>query len=438
MTQERRRGLQQGVGVSCLRSLCMTGGLVHALVTSSLTASDSKFDGALVDMIPNLYGGDGIFLKPSDTFSHAAHFVNDSLMVFNDLSLAVRDLSFPIVSAQAGVRFKYDPVLDDFVSEKHTEGVSAFALDATTVEKGAFYLGFSFSTRSLNRLDGAPLSDIVVDLKHIDIGDPGSDSPCIGGPPGACYAFERDVVRLNMGIELDEQMFAVSGTYGLTDRMDISAFIPVLVTEMSVVSEASIIEDTSSVYFPVALHEFDMDGDQPLDSLNARRTGLGDVVVRLNYLLTSLDKEGWSVAAGADVRLPTGNTENLQGLPGLGVRSRLAVSRKFSALGGNIQPHLNIAYAFNASANKEDAFEYAVGASYTTYWNNNDSSISLSADVLGKHFSNGDSQARYDLSTGINFRLLEAVSFYYHILWPLNDNGLRATDQHLFGLQAVF
>lgn len=433
-----------------LISKCTVSMLSVAIATGTASAfsgghsegvAEMPFSGKLVDMIGSLYGGDGITLQSSETFSHAAHFTGDSLDAFGALSLAFRDLSFPVVNAQAGVRFVYDPILDDFVQDRRTEGVSAFALDAATIEEGAFSVSLFYATRSFDRLSGQDLSSLTVDLQHLDVGDPGPSSPCIGGPPGACYEFERDIVRLALDIELKEQMFGFSAAYGVSDRMDVAVFLPVLVTDFSVTSRAMVIQNPTAEFFPRHLHAFDEAVDLPNQNLSAQKTGIGDIVMRANYLLTTPNSEGWSVLAGADVRLPTGRQSNLQGLPGVGVKSRLVVSKRFNALGGIINPRANASYGFDAGADREDAFEYAIGGTYSYQWDDNSKSLSVAADFLGKHYSRKDNDlgtARYDFSTGINLRAFDGLSLYYHILLPLNDNGLRASEQHIFGLQAFF
>ena len=54
------------------------------------------------NLIPSLYGGDGILLEPSDIFDHSAHFTEDSLVELNQLSQGIQDINFPTLNMQSG------------------------------------------------------------------------------------------------------------------------------------------------------------------------------------------------------------------------------------------------------------------------------------------------------------------------------------------------
>lgn len=417
--------------------------LVASLGLCGANASEipaSRFDGKLSDLIPSLYGGDGVTLASDSVFSHSAHFTDASLVQFNELSLSLRDLSFPVLNPQAGITFRYDPVLDEFVRAGETLGASAFAFDAQTVGRGIFQIGLAYSSRQFSKLDGTSLSDITIDLHHMDLGDNGSDLPCIGGPEGACYAFEKDVVRLTVDLDIKEEMYALTGGYGITDNLDVGLFLPLLRTSMEASSTASIIEDASSAFFPVTLHRFDELSDIPADALQATKTGIGDTVLRLNYSLPG-ENDGWQLLMGVDVRFPTGDVDNLQGLPRVGLRPRIAVSRDLELWGGKLRPHLNAAYGVNAGQMNEHIFDYAVGGTYTLDWSAGLRAIAFSADVLGRHVTrnkDGRGDNQYDAAFGVMLRAVKDFNFYYNIRVPINNAGLRPSAQHVFGVQVRF
>jgi hypothetical protein len=431
------------VGASLTSLLAVLSGLTPAAAQeagAAFSGSYRHFSGNLVDLIPSLYGGDGIRLAADEAFSHAAHFTNGSLQTFNSLSLNVRDLSFPVLNAQAGVTFDYDPVLDEFVASNGAVGASAFAFDAQTVRDGGFQLGLAYSVRRFDSLNGNSLSDITVDLQHMDLGDNGPDLPCLGGPTGACYTFERDVVRLSIDLDIKEEMYAFSGTYGISDRLDAGLFLPLLKTRLRALSVASVVEHDTHVYFPTMLHRFDDQSDAPVDALESTKTGIGDTVLRFNYRLTDGAGTGWHLMTGLDIRLPTGAVEDLQGLPRVGARPRVVASREYDAIGGRLRPHLNVSYGFNAGQAHEQVLDYALGASYSRAWGDS-LGFAVSADFLGKHVTRGrdalgDNQ--YDLAFGVKILPLRDFNLYYNILVPINDSGLRPDAQHVVGLQVKF
>ena len=95
-------------------------------------------------------------------------------------------------------------------------------------------------------------------------------------------------------------------------------------------------------------------------------TGIGDVVVRTKYLM--LESQGGGVAAGVDLRLPTGDEENLLGIAGAQAKLFVVASTGL----GRVSPHMNLGYtvsgatdaavAANSLCAPPDEINYAGGA----------------------------------------------------------------------------
>jgi hypothetical protein len=404
-------------------------------------AQSTDFDGDLIDMIPSLYGGNGLILCPADSCRHGGHFTFDSLEKFNSLALSVRDLTFPTINAKVGAQFKYDPVLDSFVPSISSAGSSIFALDADTIGRGDFYVGLAYSTRSFETLDGQELDALTVDLRHIDSGLDGPDLPCIGGAPGACYMFERDTVRLALDINLKEEMFLTTFSYGISENFDVTLLAPLLRTQMSVSSTATIIENPTRDFVNFTLHAFGEGSFGPTDFLATSRTGFGDLVLRFNHWRHQGDANGWDLSLVADIRLPTGKQRNFQGLPNIGLHPRIVASKTMSVGSGFFRPHVNLGYGVHTGPNKEHQLDYTLGASYTLALGGNSGSLALSADFLGRHVvhkKDGMGDNTYDLSIGSKYSFQNGVGLFYSILLPLNQQGLRPSAQHIFGAQVRF
>lgn len=78
--------------------------------------SHSVFSKDLVDVIPSVYGGNGVQLvHAASGFNHAPHFQDDALQKLNDLTKFASDIQLPYPNASGGIYFSYDPVLDDFI-----------------------------------------------------------------------------------------------------------------------------------------------------------------------------------------------------------------------------------------------------------------------------------------------------------------------------------
>lgn len=427
---------------SALAGMLLAGVAPHCLAfQTSGEPGVRAFTGSLADIVSNLYGGDGIRLQGSEIFSHAAHFTGDSLEQFNQLSLSVRDLSFPVLNPQFGVRYKYDSVLDEFVPTTESVSASAFAFDADTAGEGAFHIGMAYSVRRFDELGGMSLNELTVDLSHMDLGNNGSDLPCIGGPSGACYTFEKDVIQLSIDLGIEEELFALTGDYGISHNWDIGVFLPLLRTKVDVASSAAIVEHSSSQYLQGSVHAFGGDSDSPNDALRASHTGLGDIVFRTTYLLNSNETDGWRFSAGVDVRLPSGSVQNFQGLPDVGIRPRLVASSEYDFGFGLLRPHVNVGYGFNAGLRSEQLLDYVVGGSLVIGLGEEKTVLAVGADFLGKHVTantdnRGDNQ--YDLSLGAKLHFEQSISAYYNILIPMNEAGLRPDAQHVFGVQVKF
>ena len=65
-------------------------------------------------------------------------------------------------------------------------------------------------------------------------------------------------------------------------------------------------------------------------------TGIGDIVVRTKYSL--LQGHGGGLAAGADLRLPTGDEDNLLGIAGAQAKLFIVASTGL----GRVSPHMNL------------------------------------------------------------------------------------------------
>jgi hypothetical protein len=135
-----------------------------------------------------------------------------------------------------------------------------------------------------------------------------------------------DVETVSLRIRTDTMTF--TGSYGITDRLDISAGIP---------------------FIHLSLQGERVDNYRGRQLLQARGTasasGFGDVIVRSRY---NVVKEGASgLAIGAEVRLPTGSEENLLGAGQLAFTPRVIGSAERDRVG----VHGEFGFAFDQVAN---------------------------------------------------------------------------------------
>ena len=137
-------------------------------------------------------------------------------------------------------------------------------------------------------------------------------------------------------IEATVSQFTGALTYGVTDRIDVSLAVPVVRTRLALLSNATIHRiGTGS---DLAVHYFrDADaiggyGSTRQFFAEGSAAGVGDLVVRAKA--TVLREGSRALAVGVDLRMPTGDEQNLLGSGAVGmqpVRRVLGVDRRVRA-----------------------------------------------------------------------------------------------------------
>ena len=124
------------------------------------------------------------------------------------------------------------------------------------------------------------------------------------------------------------------------------------------------------------LHQFQNGTTMQTFTSSGSASGVGDMIVRTKYRF--LSTPGGGLAAGVDVRLPTGEEENLLGTG--------ATQTTFTFIGssktGRLAPHFNLGYTASSSGDLVDIpneVGYRGGAEYAAL-----PSLTLSADFIGR------------------------------------------------------
>ena len=119
--------------------------------------------------------------------------------------------------------------------------------------------------------------------------------------------------------------------------------------------------------------------------------GIGDVVVRVKHSLRKRETSG--LAAGVDLRIPTGDALNLLGSGTPGVQPFAIWSGSYR----QVSPHINVGYRWNGSSvlagnpstgesgNFPDDLGYALGADVSA-----NSRLTIAFDVLGRYTINAE------------------------------------------------
>jgi hypothetical protein len=411
----------------------------------------------LAELLRNIYGPNGLIVDSDavlpDGSTHSAHFNGAFQSEFGQINLAlVRQLgALPIPSPASGFTYAFDPTSGTFVRSTQSFG-PILADRAETIGRGRFAFGYSLQQFSFQTFDGLRLSHIPAVFTHDDFQ--------LGGG-------RSDFITTQNAMSASVSQSTASLTLGVTDRVDVSLAVPLIRTSLSVVSDATIHRiGTSS---NAAIHFFN-DPDAPGGFGSERRFiaqgaagGIGDVILRAKDTAFKTTRGG--MAVGIEVRLPTGDEENLLGSGSLGIKVFDALSTTF----GRVAPHLNVAYQRNGASvlagdvaagtkgDVPDEVSYVVGADVGVA-----KRLTIAFDLLGRHSANaprlasttfaaaGSDQKYPDIAFGVGSLDVVSGAFgmkvnvggtllaTFNLQFKLNDAGLRTKVTPLVGLEYGF
>jgi hypothetical protein len=300
--------------------------------------------------------------------SHAHHFVGDASLVpleqLND-QLAIQLSQFPLASSAGGFTYQLDPALGVFTRATDSFG-PIYTERADTIGKGKFAFAVNFSHFSYDQIDDLKLreGDVHIVFTHQDL----SPSPCCLRP-----FFEGDVIETSTLLKIQTNITALTFTYGATDRLDVGGAVPIVDVKIDARTDASINKlATGGSSQTSGIHRFPSGEDTATFAQSGTATGVGDVVLRAKYRMTS-DPRSW-FAVGLDARLPTGDELDLLGTGATQIKGYFIWSAHF----GTFSPHVNAGYAW-ANHDLPDEIGYAGGFDWAL-----SPRLTFIVDVLGR------------------------------------------------------
>jgi hypothetical protein len=287
--------------------------------------------------------------NPANTVAnidHASHF----FLGGENLTLAVRRLnaalaaqlaSFPLASSSGGFTFGVNP-RGEVVPTSTTFG-PLFAERAVTIGRKQLNFGFTLQGTGYKSFDGQSMEPSSEGLRFISQ----HNDCCPGGvgiPPNVTDlnpAFERDLLLSTLHTDISTKTTAFFANYGVTDRFDVGAAIPIVNVSIDARVDAEILRlgsgDTSLT------HSFDASGQRStFRSASGSATGLGDILLRAKY--TAYRTERTAFAGALDLRLPSGDKDNLLGTGATQAQLFLIASGEY----GRWSPHVNFGYTFSS------------------------------------------------------------------------------------------
>lgn len=273
--------------------------------------------------------------------THGDHFLpalaegNDAVILFVADAIGNATLSVPIGATSSGATFS---IVGGLPVRTSVSAGPTFGERTQTLGKGRFFLGASVTGVEFTSLNGVPLDGIRMNFAHED-GDPSED---FGDP-----TFENDIIALELQMNVNVLVGTLAATFGVTDFIDIGVALPFVRTEVSGRSEAQMLPFGTG-----AIHRFGGVDTDPIlratASMEGSASGIGDIAGRLKINLGQSSRMGAGLLA--EVRLPTGDEEDLLGVGATQVR----VTGLYSAQFGTFSPHMNLGYAARTGENQTD------------------------------------------------------------------------------------
>jgi hypothetical protein len=433
------------VTTAAVFALCLSTEGAYAQSSSTLSDQMANFFVQSV-ILARTPGGGGIVAHTPVFLDDPTVTATTGLITQISQQIGSQVSNFPLGSSSGGFTYGYDPTLGTFSRTTETFG-PAFAERAATIGKGKLAVGMNYGHSKYNSLDGKDLAagDIKFNLLHQAL-----------TPPSFV---EGDVIQsaLLMTLKSDTAVFLVN--YGITNRLDVGFALPIVHVSMDLTYHAVILDFATHTVSP-STHLF-ANGTKTQDfNTTGSASGVGDVVVRGKFKLFDSAKGG--VAAGLDIRLPTGDEANMLGLGA----TQTELFFIGSGSSGKVSPHINIGYTFvSGGLNPSDQFNYVGGAEIRV-----SPKVTVVGDLLGRTLRSSlrlsDTSVPHTFQQGPN-ALIEQTTLQSialspgslssvlaaagvklnpwrnllvsaHLLFPLNDAGLRSSVTPVVGFDYSF
>jgi hypothetical protein len=322
----------------------------------------------LLCAIPNVFGPYGLVLPhPGVSPSFASSFQTDFAVTATQLTL------LPLASPASGFVYEYDAQTGLYSRTSQSLG-PVVTERGETIGRHKFSFGTSYQRFRFSKLDGVDLHNIPALLPAVPSTVPAGD-PYLAG----------QFISTQNSVDIKLNQFTIFGTFGLTNRVDISVAVPFMQAAFNVNSVATInrIAGTEPIIIPGAsgqpvvtccsnggpgpygpvfanyfnpsspanstVREFSNNqstapGDLYWNPNKNNAQGIGDVSLRVKANLYHDDRLSFAILT--DVRLPTGDANNFLGSGTVGIKPVAALSVR----AGWLTPHVNLGYQWNGSS----------------------------------------------------------------------------------------
>lgn len=289
--------------------LAMVSVAAPPAVASAQTVSNQSVADVLTFLLINRSIRTDEFSQDGDAATATTATLSDSLR------LGLNTL--PIGSAASAFTYRVNPNLGGLV-QRSSSSFGPFITDRSlTVGRNRASVGASFQHASFTSIDGRSLTDGTLVAIYTTVTAPNTPTETF------------DVENLTLRIKTDT--VNVSGSVGLSDRLDIGAVLPLV--------RLSLEGERVDIYRGSRLVQA---------SATSTASGVGDVALRVKYNVVRDAMSGLSI--GAEARLPTGSEENLLGTGEFSLKPRVVWSYEQ----GRVAVDTDLGYAFGGLTGELD------------------------------------------------------------------------------------
>jgi Putative MetA-pathway of phenol degradation len=401
-----------------------------------------------------LYGPDGLVVNSLASLaggvSHSAHFNSGFESEFSQFGTALTGqiVSLPLPAPASGFTYQFDAGLGVFTRSTSSFG-PILAERADTIGARRVSIGFAYQRLAFDSIENIDLQSVPAVFTH-------DNAELRGG--------REDVITTVNSIDSEVSRSAAFITYGVTNDLDVSIAVPYITTDIVVTSDATVRRIGTTI---PEIHFFraadDSIGDSRIYTAFGHASGIGDITIRMKQAIKKSPRNG--IALGLDLRLPTGDENNLLGTGAPAVQPFAA----WSATYGTFAPHINLGYQWNGSStlagdieagvseDLPDVAVYALGAVVAVH-----PRVTLALDVLGRYIIDSprvrledfvaldghsvypniafDTGSINELSSAVGLKINVAgrLLLNTNLLMRLNSGGLRDKISPLVGVEYAF
>ena len=277
-------------------------------------------------------------------------------------TLATQLSSLPVATAVSGTGITFVNGIPTFSSESLG---TILTQRGETIGKHRFFVSFNYQRFGFGSIDGARFKDLAT-VNQVTY-------------PGVGTSYVVGQNDINFTVD----QYTALATFGISSRVDLTLVVPFSNVNLSLVSNA---------------HQFNVDNNgNPLSdfslgtiNLPGSKGGPGDVTINAKGNLIKAEN-GFSMAVGSELRIPTGDETNYLGTGAYGVKPYAILSHR----GKRFTPNVNIGYQWNSASalytnphgdhlNLPPSFLYSGGADYKITRR-----LTLVGEYVGQYVING-------------------------------------------------